>query len=56
MAIRTVAANSAYFDAKATRWEAVPALYAADLRDVKTATNTALLQPGPTSRTTRMHS
>lgn len=35
MAIRTVAASYAYFDAKATRWEAVPALYAADLRDVK---------------------
>ena len=35
VAIRTVAANYAYFDAKATRWEAVPALYAADLRDVK---------------------
>jgi len=35
VAIRTVAASYAYFDAKATRWEAVPALYAADLRDVK---------------------
>src|SRR5262245_13514792 len=34
VAIGTIAPTYAYFDAKATRWDDVPALYAADVRDV----------------------
>jgi carboxyl-terminal processing protease len=34
-AIQRIAASYAYFDAKATRWHDMPALYAGDLRDVK---------------------
>jgi C-terminal processing protease CtpA/Prc len=35
VAIREIAANYAYFDTKATRWNDVPTLYATDLRNVK---------------------
>jgi hypothetical protein len=35
-AVRKTAGTYAYFDAKATRWSDVPALYRADLRAVKT--------------------
>ncbi len=36
LAIRRIGAVYAYFDTKATRWNDVPALYAADLRELKT--------------------
>jgi C-terminal processing protease CtpA/Prc len=35
VAIKRIAATYAYFDARATRWNDVPALYAADLQGVK---------------------
>jgi tricorn protease-like protein len=57
VAIKRIAAAYAYFDTKATRWNDLPALYAADVRDVKSRDDFTFSWSGSsTSCTTLTHS